>query len=163
MILIGMGANLPHPEHGAPRATLEAAAREIEAAGAAITGRSRWYATAPVPASDQPDYVNAVVAVTTSLPPAELLAALHRIEASFGRVRTVRNAARRIDLDLLAYRDLVDEVGPPILPHPRLAERAFVLCPLRDVAPGWTDPRSGRTVEELLRALPPGQSIRPLE
>jgi 2-amino-4-hydroxy-6-hydroxymethyldihydropteridine diphosphokinase len=116
-----------------------------------------------VPASDQPDYVNAVVAVTTPLPPGELLAALHRIEAAFGRVRTVRNAARRIDLDLLAYHDLVDEVGPPILPHPRLAERAFVLCPLSDVAPGWTDPRSGRTVEELLRALPPGQSIRLLE
>jgi 2-amino-4-hydroxy-6-hydroxymethyldihydropteridine diphosphokinase len=163
MILIGMGANLPHPEYGPPRVTLEAAAREIAAAGAAIVGRSRWYATAPIPASDQPDYVNGVVAVTTALGPAELLAALHRVEAAFGRVRTVRNAARPVDLDLLAYHDLVDEAGPPILPHPRLAERAFVLCPLRDVAPGWVDPRSGRTVEALLRALPPGQSIRPLE
>jgi 2-amino-4-hydroxy-6-hydroxymethyldihydropteridine diphosphokinase len=163
MILIGMGANLPHPEHGSPRATLEAALREFAATGIAVTDRSRWYATAPVPASDQPDYVNGVVAVATALPPGDLLAALHRVEAEFGRVRTVRNAARAIDLDLLAYHDVVDEVGPPILPHPRLAERAFVLCPLHDVAPGWIDPRSGRSVEALLRELPPGQSIRPLD
>lgn len=163
MILVGMGANLPHPRHGPPRATLEAALRELEAAGAAVTARSRWYATAPVPVSDQPDYVNGVVLVETPHSPRELLAMLHRIEAAFGRVRTVRNAARSVDLDLLAYHDLVDEVGPPILPHPRLAERAFVLYPLRDVAPRWVDPRSGRSVEALLRDLPPDQPIRPLD
>jgi 2-amino-4-hydroxy-6-hydroxymethyldihydropteridine diphosphokinase len=163
MILIGLGANLPHPRHGPPRATLEAVLRELEAAGVAVTARSRWYATSPVPASDQPEYVNGVAAVETTQPPGELLALLHRIEAAFGRVRTVRNAARAIDLDLLAYHEIVDEVGPPVLPHPRLAERAFVLLPLRDVAPGWVDPRSGRGLQALLRDLPPGQSIRPLD
>lgn len=163
MILVGLGANLPHPRHGSPRATLEAALRELEDAGVAVTARSRWYATAAVPVSDQPDYVNRVVAVETQQSPGELLALLHRIEAAFGRVRTVRNAARAIDLDLLAYHDVVDEEGPPVLPHPRLAERAFVLYPLRDVAPRWVDPRSGRPVEALLRDLPPGQAIRPLD
>jgi 2-amino-4-hydroxy-6-hydroxymethyldihydropteridine diphosphokinase len=163
MILVGLGANLPHPRHGPPRATLEAALRELESAGAAVTGRSRWYATAPVPISDQPDYINGVAVVETSQSPRELLALLHHLEAAFGRIRTVRNAARSIDLDLLAYHDVVDEVGPPILPHPRLAQRAFVLHPLHDVAPGWVDPRSGRSVEALLRELPPDQSIRPLD
>ena len=65
--------------------------------------------------------------------PSELLAKLHEIEASFGRVRTVRNAARIVDLDLLIYGDRRDEVGPPILPHPRMFERAFVMVPLRSI------------------------------
>ena len=163
LILIGLGGNLPGAL-GAPRATLEAALAVLEAEGVRVVSRSRWYRSAPVPRSDQPDFVNAVVAVETTLAPRELLALLHRIEARFGRVRGATNAARTIDLDLLAYRDSVSagEDGGPILPHPRLHQRAFVLLPLAEVAPEWRHPRLGRTVRELVAALPPGQDATPL-
>jgi 2-amino-4-hydroxy-6-hydroxymethyldihydropteridine diphosphokinase len=163
MILVGLGANLPSARFGPPRETLDAALAAMAAAGVATVARSRWYATAPVPASDQPDFVNGVVAVQTGLPPGELLALLHRIEEAFGRVRTVRNAARVVDIDLLAYDDLVIEAGAPLLPHPRMHERAFVLYPLRDVAPGWVHPRLRLPVDALIRNLSPDQAIRALD
>lgn len=157
MILIGLGANLPSAA-GAPRATLEAALAELAAAGVAVERRSPWYRSAPVPAAadHQPWYVNGVAAVATSLGPVELLALLHRIEARFGRVRRRRNEARALDLDLLDYDGLTRQEAP-VLPHPRLHERAFVLLPLQDVAPGWRHPVSGKTVAELISSLPGGQ------
>jgi 2-amino-4-hydroxy-6-hydroxymethyldihydropteridine diphosphokinase len=158
MILIGLGANLPSRD-GPPRRTLEIALERLAARGVETVALSRWYETAPVPVSDQPWYVNAVARVETALDPAALLACLHEIERSFGRLRTVANAPRTIDLDLLAYHDRV-EPGPPRLPHPRLAGRAFVLLPLRDVAPGWVDPVSRTALETLLARLPDGQDTR---
>jgi 2-amino-4-hydroxy-6-hydroxymethyldihydropteridine diphosphokinase len=161
-ILIGIGANLPSGT-GSPRATCEAALAALEAAGVRVVRRSRWYESAPVPASAQPWYVNGVAAVETGLDPAALLALLHRIEDRFGRERAERNAARVLDLDLLAYgRRVSDGPAPPLLPHPRLAERAFVLLPLAEVAPDWTDPRDGRGVAALIAALPAAQVARPL-
>lgn len=161
-ILIGLGANLSGPS-GSPRQACEAALARLETEGVRIKRRSRWYESAPVPASDQPWYVNGVAEVETALDPAALLALLHRIEADFGRERRERNEARVLDLDLLAYGTRVnDGPEPPLLPHPRLAERAFVLLPLAEVAPDWSDPRSGRPVQALIAALPPGQTARPL-
>jgi 2-amino-4-hydroxy-6-hydroxymethyldihydropteridine diphosphokinase len=164
MILIGLGANLASPEFGAPTASLEAALRMLQESGVRIVARSRWYRSAPVPASSQPWFVNGVVAVETALDPTALLALLHQIEARFGRVRRERNAARVLDLDLLDYAGRVsDPAGPPpILPHPRLGERAFVLLPLAEVAPHWRHPRSGTDVETLLAGLPPGQAAGPM-
>jgi 2-amino-4-hydroxy-6-hydroxymethyldihydropteridine diphosphokinase len=154
MILLGLGANEPSAA-GPPQATLEAALAMLAAEGVSVVRRSRWYRTAPVPASDQPWFVNGIAAVATDRPPEDLLALLHRIEARFGRTRRERNEARPLDLDLLAYDDLVRGDGePPILPHPRLNERAFVLLPLHEVAPGWRHPVLGQTVEELVAALP---------
>ena len=161
MILLGMGSNLPSAA-GAPRATLEAALAALEQSGLRIVKRSRWYRSAPVPASDQPDFVNGVVAVETALEPAELLALLHRIEARFGRARREVNAARSLDLDLLAYDDRIVEESGLVLPHPRLHLRAFVLLPLAEVAPDWVHPRLGQSVSDLIAALPPGQRAAPL-
>lgn len=158
MILVALGANLPS-RFGPPQATLEAALARLEGAGVRVLARSPWYLTAPVPASDQPDYVNGVARVETALDAAALLAELHAVEAEFGRVRTVANAARAIDLDLIAYGDDV-RTEAPVLPHPRMHERAFVLLPLADVAPGWVHPVLGRSVADLIAALPPGQGIR---
>jgi len=143
--------------------TCEAALEALAAAGVGVRARSPWYRTAPVPASGQPDFINGVVEAATGLDPAALLSLLHRIEADFGRVRGRPNAARTLDLDLLAYGAAVRD-GPdaPILPHPRLHERGFVLFPLRDVAPGWRHPKLGKGIAELIAALPPGQSCRPL-
>ena len=160
-VYIGLGANLPSPEHGTPRATLEAAMRALEAQGLAIVARSDFYESEPVPVSGQPWYLNAVVEVATDLSPAEVLALLHSVENAFGRVRAVRNEARVLDLDLLDHRGTVRD-GPdsPLLPHPRLSDRAFVLMPLRDIAPQWRHPVSRRSIAELLDSLPEGQQIR---
>jgi 2-amino-4-hydroxy-6-hydroxymethyldihydropteridine diphosphokinase len=130
--------------------------------GLRVVRRSRWFESAPVPASDQPWFVNGVAVVETSLSPADLLALLHEIERRFGRERREVNAARILDLDLIAYGDLVRTDSPPLLPHPRLHERAFVLLPLADVVPEWRHPADGRTLSAMIRALPAEQSIRPL-
>ena len=161
-ILIGLGANLPSPRHGAPVATLEAAVVALAARGLAIRARSRWWESAPVPVSDQPWYVNGVVEVETVLAPEALLALLHEIEAAFGRHRSVPNAPRVLDLDLLAYGGLV-RTGPlpPLLPHPRMADRAFVLYPLRDIRPDWRHPASGLGLAALIARLTPEQVVRP--
>jgi 2-amino-4-hydroxy-6-hydroxymethyldihydropteridine diphosphokinase len=162
-ILIGLGANLASPDHGPPVATLESALGALSAQGLAIRARSRWWESAPVPISDQPWYVNGVVEVATDLPPEPLLGLLHRLESEFGRRRSVPNAPRILDLDLLAYGDLVRSgLEPPLLPHPRMAERAFVLFPLAEICPHWRHPATGRSLEELIAALPADQIVRPL-
>lgn len=162
MILIGLGGNLPSSV-GVPTVTLGAALGRLEEAGVKVLARSPWYESAPVPASDQPWFVNGVVQVTTQLGPVELLGLLHRIEADFGRLRHTANASRTLDLDLLAYGEFVRKDQAPVLPHPRMQERAFVLLPLADVAPAWRHPISTLTPAAMLAALPPGQLIRPLE
>jgi 2-amino-4-hydroxy-6-hydroxymethyldihydropteridine diphosphokinase len=162
MILIGIGGNLPSAA-GSPVQTCRAALAQMEAAGVHVAAQSPWYETAPIPASDQPWFVNGVVRVETRLNPEDLLARLHEIEAGFGRARTSINAARPLDLDLLAYGTLVRENAPPLLPHPRLHLRAFVLLPLQDVAPSWVHPVSLLSPAALIAALPPGQLIRPLK
>jgi 2-amino-4-hydroxy-6-hydroxymethyldihydropteridine diphosphokinase len=158
MILIGLGANEASAV-GPPQATLEAALTALSDTGVVIAARSRWYRSAPVPASDQPWFVNGVAALATDRDPGDLLALLHRIEERFGRRRQRRNEARPLDLDLLDYDGVIRPEGgaPPILPHPRLQERAFVLLPLRDVAPAWRHPLLRQSIEELIAALPLGQ------
>lgn len=161
MILIGLGANLPHPKYGAPLCTCEAALTTLNCAEIGVLGRSRWYESEPVPPSDQPWFVNGVAEVTTDLSPGELLERLHRIEAAFGRVRQQANEARILDLDLLAYGRRVSAPGEsPILPHPRLADRAFVVLPLAELAPEWRHPVSGLNVIDLAARLSAGQTAR---
>lgn len=162
-IFIGAGANLPHPSYASPRETLQAALLELDRREARVLRYSRWYRTAPVPASEQPWYVNVVAEVATPLTADELLATLHEIEELFGRVRSVRNAPRLIDLDLLDFRGEIatPHPGKATLPHLRMAERAFVLRPLADLAPGWRHPVSGVAIQDLLKALPPDQVAQP--
>ncbi|MEP4377510.1 MAG: 2-amino-4-hydroxy-6-hydroxymethyldihydropteridine diphosphokinase [Alphaproteobacteria bacterium] len=161
MILIGLGANLPGTDNSTPQENLATALAEIQAAGVVVIKRSRWYSSAPVPASDQPDYVNAVAALATDLAPGPLLTLLHEIEGRLGRVRTVRDAARAIDIDLLDHDGKVD-AGWPILPHPRMADRAFVLRPLLDIAPDWRHPATGEALSALLARVADCDAVRPL-
>ncbi|MDA1099046.1 MAG: 2-amino-4-hydroxy-6-hydroxymethyldihydropteridine diphosphokinase [Proteobacteria bacterium] len=162
MILIGLGGNLESPEFGAPEQVLGASLNQLQQAGVRLLGRSPWYRSAPVPASDQPWFVNGVARIETALAPQALLALLHRVEARLGRRRGARWAARIIDLDLLAYGErVVADCGRDglVLPHPRLCERAFVLAPLADLVPAWRHPVSGKLATELLAALAGGQQF----
>jgi 2-amino-4-hydroxy-6-hydroxymethyldihydropteridine diphosphokinase len=163
-VFIALGANLEHPTYGPPQRALEAALEELGRRGVVVRSVSPWYRTAPVPASDQPWYVNAVAEVATDLAADALLARLHDVEDAFGRVRTVPNAARLIDLDLLDFNGEIAPGGPgrAILPHPRMGNRAFVLRPLADLAPDWWHPRTGVTISALLAALPTDQVIERL-
>jgi 2-amino-4-hydroxy-6-hydroxymethyldihydropteridine diphosphokinase len=130
LVGVGLGANL-----GEARSTLEAACRELAALPVTrLEQVSSWYRSAPVDA-DGPDYVNGVALLRTALEPTELLDALMTIEAHHGRRRSYRNAPRPLDLDLLLYGMARIETERLQVPHPRLADRAFVLLPLLQVLP----------------------------
>lgn len=125
--------------------------------GMAILRRSSWWQSGPQPASDQPDFINGVVEIETALSPVDLLAALHRVESACGRVRQQRWEARVLDLDLIDYRrrQQAGQGSGPDLPHPRLAERLFVLLPLQEIAPDWRHPVSGAALQDLITAAHP--------
>ena len=161
MILVGLGSNLSHSTHGSPHQVLEEALVALESEGVQIIRCSRWHLSEPIPQSDQPWFVNGVIAFMTDLLPDQLLLRLHYVETCFGRIRNIQGEARILDLDLLAYGDTVRDDDTLMLPHPRLSERAFVLLPLREVAPNWRHPISGFTVQELITRLPTMQVARP--
>jgi 2-amino-4-hydroxy-6-hydroxymethyldihydropteridine diphosphokinase len=157
MILIGIGANLPS-RFGPPEMGLPHALDMLNQQGVHIIKCSPWYGAHAVPRSEQPDFVNAVAEITTGLPPVELLQCLQAVERDFGRVRGVPNAARALDLDLLAYNAICHVTGVQI-PHPRMHLRAFVLAPLCDIAPEWCHPVLNLSAQELFDDLPPPHGV----
>jgi 2-amino-4-hydroxy-6-hydroxymethyldihydropteridine diphosphokinase len=144
---VGLGSNLGDSVGEVERALAEIATLP----GTALVARSSLYRTAPIHA-DGDDYVNAVAHVRTTLVPLALLAALQAIERAHGRERPFANAPRTLDLDLLVHGDAVVASAPLTLPHPRLHERAFVVVPLAEIAPGLVVPGRG-AVTGLLRAV----------
>ena len=161
MILVAIGANLPGPDGAPALETCRRAAQALDRLpGLMLKGLSRWYETEPMPPSGQPPYINGVALLAARpgvrIDPAALLSDLQAIENAFGRVRGAPNAARTLDLDIIAMGDLARAAPDPILPHPRAHLRTFVLTPLMDVAPGWVHPVLGQSAEALLARLPPG-------
>jgi len=151
---IGIGANLGDAHAN----VLDALDRLTWTSGVRLLRASSLYRTAPVDASGD-DYVNAVAEVDTSLSPRALLAALHGIEQAHGRERPYRNAPRTLDLDLLLYDDdIIDDAPALVVPHPRMHERAFVLAPLAELAPGLRIPGRGRVADLL-----PGVAAQAIE
>lgn len=164
MKLVALGANLPS-RFGTPAQTLYAALKAMAQKGVWPVQISRVWKTAPVPyVEGQPWYHNAVAAVETAQSAPDLLKTLLSIEEDFGRVRTVKNAPRLLDLDLIAYdREIIKNGEELIVPHPRMQERAFVLLPMEDISDDWTHPEMGRTLEALIAALPKDQQAEPVE
>lgn len=158
MILIAAGSNLPFCGHDSQQIVLRAfqAFRRI----AEVRRVSSLYESPAWPDRSDPPFVNAVASVATGMGPEALLAALHSIEAGFGRRRSVRNAPRTLDLDILAYGEERREERGLMLPHPRLSERDFMLVPLTEIAPDWRDPASGETAAALLARTGPGEVRR---
>lgn len=144
---IALGANL-----GDPVATVKAAILALrELPQTEFIAASSLYRTAPVGLKHQPDFINAVVELVAVSPAPTVLETLFEIEARFGRQRSVRNAPRTLDLDLLLYGDELSDDPQLTLPHPRLHERAFVLAPLAEIAPQLVIPGRGPVAELLLR------------
>ncbi len=155
MIFVAIGANLPSADGVSPLMTCQRAAAALDGvAGLRLTGLSRWYETTPIPPSGQPPYINGVARLEGKADPEILLGELQQIERDFGRVRGAPNAARTLDLDIIAMGDLIRAAPDPVLPHPRMHQRAFVLAPLLDLAPDWRHPVLGRSGRALLDALP---------
>ncbi|HET7747229.1 MAG TPA: 2-amino-4-hydroxy-6-hydroxymethyldihydropteridine diphosphokinase [Vicinamibacteria bacterium] len=153
--LVALGSNLGDREENLRRAV-----RALPGAGFAVRGTSSVYETEPVGGPPQGPYLNAVVLADTALGAAEAVDALLGLERDLGRRRTVPNAPRVIDLDLLLLGDLVADAPRAQVPHPRMHERRFVLEPLCEVAAEARHPRLGRTACELLAACPDRASVR---
>jgi len=148
-VFISVGSNL-----GDRKGNCLEALRLLEAGGLLIVRRSAFYETEPWGGVAQGPFVNIVVETNTSLGPAELLGLLKSIEKRMGRSPTVRWGPRIVDLDILLYGDIVMDTQDLTIPHPRLHERAFVLVPLMEIAPGLIHPVLGKSISELAAAAP---------
>ncbi|WP_083811555.1 2-amino-4-hydroxy-6-hydroxymethyldihydropteridine diphosphokinase [Asticcacaulis biprosthecium] len=144
------GSNLSSGTETASQA-FDRLVKTLRERGLFINKISRLWQSQAWPNPQDPAYVNAVISVKTHLQPADLMQVLHDVEHEFGRVRGAeKNAPRVVDLDLVAYgRVILDGEGGIIVPHPRAADRGFVMGPLTDILPGWVHPVLNRTATEL--------------
>lgn len=161
MIIISFGSNLPGAWGESPYEMCQKAFyylnKRFHNASMII---SPMYQTTPIPPSSQPLYMNGIVLLDSQIPCDSLLFILNDLEDKAGRKRQNLNDSRPLDLDIIAYHDKII-TNPPrlVVPHPRAHLRAFVLYPLRDVLPEWIHPDSGKSVDQLISELPPGQGI----
>jgi 2-amino-4-hydroxy-6-hydroxymethyldihydropteridine diphosphokinase len=153
---LGLGSNV-----GDREAQLREAVKHLESDEVRVLRRSSLYETAPQEMLDQPWFLNAVVQVETALFPMQLLARVRQIERDMGRRRVTPKGPRNIDIDILFYGRVVIATAELEVPHPRIAQRRFVLDPLAEIAPDFRHPLTGKTANEMLNALEP-QGVRRL-
>jgi len=154
-IYLGLGSNL-----GDRAANLEQAIAGLAGAGVQMVKRSSLYATEPLGFGPQNWFLNCVVEAVTELMPRQLLRATQRVEREMGRRRVVHNGPRIVDIDILFYGATVVSMADLEIPHPRIAERRFVLMPLREVAQSLRHPTLRATIAELLAATPDRSEVR---
>ena len=160
-VIVALGSNLAG-EFASREALLEAALEVLASPALRVTRVSGWWQSAAWPDPSQPSYLNGVAMIETSFSLRQTLTALHAVEERFGRTRRNPNAARTLDLDLIAYgREVVDD-GDVIVPHPRAAERLFVMGPLAELAPDWVHPVLGETAEVLAGRATVGLDAAPI-
>ena len=150
-IYIAFGANLSNP-----KVTFQNAIKALKESGVDVVKMSGlWQSPAWPAGSDQPDYINACAEVSFNGRARALLDILHEVEAEFGRERSVKNAARALDLDLLDFRgQVIEDEGGMIVPHPRMLTRGFVLFPLAEIVPNWKSPLEHLPIGEYTVRLP---------
>src|SRR5438874_10428225 len=151
---LSLGSNLGNREQN-----LRGAIRQASALGR-LVAVSSFYQTEPVEFTDQPCFLNCVIALETATQPAQLMAELLRIEHEMGRQRVLKKGPRSIDIDILLFGDDVVNTPELTIPHPAMARRRFVLEPLAEIAPELRHPLLGKTVRELLAELSPGQTVK---
>ncbi len=166
-LLIGLGGNLPS-KFGKPDVTIAKGIERLKQCGLEDLVQSHVYETWAMPISEQPNFINVTISATTHLSAVEVLNKFQQIETELGREVGERWSARTLDIDLIAYgnsilpnkeiwRGVVNDPDPaayleePVVPHPRMHKRAFVLAPLMDIAPNWLHPVLGKTVAELIQ------------
>ena len=141
---------------------LEAALARFRCEGIDVVARSNWWASQAWPDPNDPPFLNGVAIVRTAHDPHALMAALGRIEEAFGRRRTAANAPRTLDLDLIAYGREQGDCAGLILPHPRAADRLFVMGPLAEIAPEWRHPEAGATASAMSASATVGRDAHPM-
>jgi 2-amino-4-hydroxy-6-hydroxymethyldihydropteridine diphosphokinase len=151
---LSLGSNL-----GSREQNLRGAIRRISALGR-VDAVSSFYETEPVEFTDQPWFLNCVMALETTAEPVQLIHELLRIEQEMGRQRVLKKGPRSIDIDILLFGDAVVNTPELTIPHPEMARRRFVLEPLAEIAPELLHPISQKTVMQLLAELPPGQRVQ---
>jgi 2-amino-4-hydroxy-6-hydroxymethyldihydropteridine diphosphokinase len=155
-VYLSLGSNIGDREGNLRKAVERLAAQEIR-----VLHASRIYETEPVDYKDQAWFLNQVVEAETALFPMQLLTRIGRVERELGRRRTVRNGPRTIDIDILFYGLATVETARLEIPHPRIAQRRFVLAPLAELAPDLRHPVTHRSVRQMLESAPPAV-VRPI-
>jgi len=159
-VLIALGSSL-EGQFGSSKALLDAALEAFPSSGLRVLQHSSWWRSASWPDPSLPGYLNGIAFVETALAPEEVLGALKGLEVRFGRGDGARNAPRTLDLDLIAHGRAVLSRSDLILPHPRAAERLFVMGPLAEIAPDWVHPVLGETAQVLAAKASVGADARP--
>lgn len=159
-VVVALGGNIAG-DYGSSEALLEAALARFAQAGLPVVRRSSWWSSAAWPDPTANEYRNGVVVVEAVKSPEATIRTLFGIEDAFGRRRGEKNAARTLDLDLIAHGRRVIDTPDLLLPHPRAHERLFVMGPLAEILPDWRHPVLGRTAAELAAKAPVGRDARP--
>jgi 2-amino-4-hydroxy-6-hydroxymethyldihydropteridine diphosphokinase len=156
VVYLSLGSNV-----GVRAANLKAAIEKLGELGSVVVVSS-FYETEPVEVTDQPWFLNCVIALETTAQPARLMAELLRIEQEMGRKRAKEKGPRSIDIDILLFGEVVVNTPELTIPHPSMANRRFVLVPLAEIAPELRHPALHKEIRDLLAELPPGQKVKRL-
>jgi 2-amino-4-hydroxy-6-hydroxymethyldihydropteridine diphosphokinase len=153
MIIIAIGSNLISSKYKSSIDACEASIDMMLDHKITLVDKSSWYISEPIPVSSQPNFINGVILINTILNSHDLLIKLKAIETQMGRIRSTKNANRIIDLDIISYNDEITETNLLTLPHPRLADRAFVLMPISELVPDWRHPLTNISINTMLKQV----------